>query len=165
MSRTPRLALPFLSVGQAQKEFTCNESLQTLDVLVAGVVEEPPRSAPPASPQLGAAYIVGADASGDWAGKSHCVAAWTSGGWRFISPADGLRLIERSSGCLATYRNGSWDIGTVRALAVEVGGKRVVGARCAAVASPSGGAVVDVEARSSIDAILGALRAHGLIES
>ena len=39
MAGTPRLALPLLSVGQAQKEFTHNESLQTLDLLVAGTVE------------------------------------------------------------------------------------------------------------------------------
>lgn len=47
MAGTPRLALPFLSVGQAQKEFTHNESLQTLDILVAGAIEEPPRVTPP----------------------------------------------------------------------------------------------------------------------
>jgi len=38
MAATPRLSLPFLSVGQAQKEFTHNESLQTLDALVAGAL-------------------------------------------------------------------------------------------------------------------------------
>ena len=48
MAGTPRLSLPFLSVGQAQKEFTHNEALQTLDVLVAGAIEEPPRATPPA---------------------------------------------------------------------------------------------------------------------
>ena len=46
MSGTPRLALPFLSPGQAQKEFTHNEALQTLDFLIAGAVEEAPRPAP-----------------------------------------------------------------------------------------------------------------------
>jgi hypothetical protein len=50
-----------LSVGQAQKEFTHNESLQTLDILVAGAVEEPPLSTPPTSPSVGACYIVAAD--------------------------------------------------------------------------------------------------------
>ena len=35
MSGTPRLDLPFLSAGQAQKEFTHNEALQTLDLIVA----------------------------------------------------------------------------------------------------------------------------------
>ena len=60
MSASPRLGLPFLSVGQAQKEFTHNEALQVLDSLVAGAVEEPPRASPPASPALGACYIIDA---------------------------------------------------------------------------------------------------------
>jgi hypothetical protein len=40
----------------------------------------------------------------------------------------------------------------------------VVGASAAAIASPSSGSVVDAEARGAIDAILGALRQHGLIQ-
>ena len=35
MSNTPRLRVPFLSPGQAQKEFFHNEALQTFDILVA----------------------------------------------------------------------------------------------------------------------------------
>jgi hypothetical protein len=46
---------------------------------------------------------------------------------------------------------------------VKVGGQQVVGSQAAAIASPSGGATVDAEARTAIDAILAALRAHGLI--
>jgi hypothetical protein len=41
----------------------------------------------------------------------------------------------------------------------------VVGSQAAAIASPTGGTNVDVQARSTIDAILSALRQHGLIES
>jgi hypothetical protein len=40
---------------------------------------------------------------------------------------------------------------------------KVVGARESAIASPSGGANVDPEARAAIAAMLAALRAHGLI--
>ncbi len=39
MSATPRLSLPFIVPGQAQKELFHNEALQLLDVLVAGAVE------------------------------------------------------------------------------------------------------------------------------
>jgi len=38
-----------------------------------------------------------------------------------------------------------------------------VGARAAAIDSPAGGTVVDLEARSAISAILSAMRQHGLI--
>jgi len=163
MAGTPRLALPFLSVGQAQKEFTHNESLQTLDVLVAGAVEQPPLATPPTSPTLGACYIVGPAATDAWAGKSQCVAAWTSGGWRFISAVEGMLLYERTSGTWAAFRNGGWELGIARAAALVIDGQQVVGPRVAPIPSPSGGSVIDSEGRAAIDAILGALTQHGLI--
>jgi hypothetical protein len=163
MAATPRLSLPFLAVGQAQKEFTHNEALQTLDVLVAGAIEEPPVSTPPASPALGACYIVGAGATDVWTGKFQCVAAWTSGGWRFISPFEGMSLFERTSGTWAVFRNALWEIGMVRGDAVLIDGQQVIGQREPAIGSPTGGTVIDVEGREAIDAILDALRQHGLI--
>jgi hypothetical protein len=165
MAGTPRLSLPFLAVGQAQKEFTHNESLQTLDVLVSGSVEEPPRATPPASPALGACYIVGDGATGAWTGKASYLAAWTSGGWRFIAPMEGMSLYERTSGTFAMFHTGAWESGIVRGASLVIGGQQVVGDRVAAVESPAGGTVVDAEARSTINAILDALRQHGLIES
>ncbi|WP_155265157.1 DUF2793 domain-containing protein [Sphingomonas segetis] len=165
MATTPRLSLPFLSVAQAQKEFAHNESLQTLDVLVAGSVEEGPRATPPTSPVIGSCYLVAEAATGAWAGSSQCVAAWTSGGWRFVSPIDGMSLYDRASGTFALFRNGAWEIGIVRATSVAIGGQQVLGQRAAAVESPVGGTVTDAEARSTINAILDALRQHGLVES
>lgn len=165
MAGTPRLALPFLSVGQAQKEFTHNEGLQTLDILVAGAVEEPPLATPPASPTVGACYIVASAATDAWAGKSQFVAAWTSGGWRFVPPLEGMCLYERTSATWAEFRNGAWEIGIERAAALLIDGQQVVGPRGAAIPSPSGGATIDSESRAAIDAILGALSQHGLIGS
>lgn len=163
MAGTPRLALPFLSVGQAQKEFTHNESLQTLDILVAGAVEQPPLASPPAAPAIGSSYIVDADATGAWAGKAQYLAAWTSGGWRFVAPAEGMLLYERTSGTCAAFRSGAWELGIVRASAVLIGDQQVVGPRASAIQSPAGGTVIDSEGRAAVDAILGALRQHGLI--
>jgi hypothetical protein len=163
MAATPRLSLQFLSVGQAQKEFTVNETLQTLDTLVGGAVEEPPRSAPPSTPPLGACYIVADGATDAWIGKSQCVAAWTSGGWRFIAPVDGMTLYERTGGTFATFRDGGWETGILRGTSVVIDGQQVVGARGAAIESPSGGGVVDAEARIAIGSILDTLRQHGLI--
>ena len=165
MAATPRLSLPFLSVGQAQKEFAHNESLQTLDVLVAGSVEEGPRAIPPTSPAVGCCYLVADAATGAWAGKSQCVAAWTSGGWRFISPIEGMRVYDRTSGTFALFRNGVWESGIVRGASLVIGGEQVVGQRSAAIESPAGGTAIDAEARSTINAILAALRQHGLVES
>jgi hypothetical protein len=99
MSGTARLALPFLSPGQAQKEFIHNEALQTLDLLVSAAVEEAPRSSPPASTVVGACYIVGLSRTGAWAGKAQCLAGYTSGGWRFVSPIDGMNAYVKTEGC------------------------------------------------------------------
>ena len=134
-------------------------------MLVAGAVEQPPLATPPASPALGACYIVDAGATDAWAGQSHCVAGWTVGGWRFVSPVEGMLLYERTTGTWAAFRNGAWELGMVRGAALVIDGQQVVGARGAAIQSATGGTVVDTEGRAAIDAILGALRQHGLIES
>jgi len=136
-----------------------------VDVLVAGAVEQPPLDTPPASPALGACYIVAAGATDAWAGQAQCVATWTSGGWRFLPPVEGMVLTERTSGTCAAFRNGSWEVGIERVAALLINGQQVVGPRAAAIASPSGGAVIDAESREAINAILGALSQHGLIAS
>ena len=118
---------------------------------------------PPASPALGACYIVASAATDAWAGKSQCVAAWTSGGWRFVSPVEGMLLYERTSGTWAAFRSGVWELGMARAAALLIDGQQVVGPRAGAIASPTGGAIIDSEGRAAIDAILSALSQHGLI--
>ena len=121
-----------------------NEAMLALDFVVAAAVDEPPRNDPPASPVIGSAYIVGAAPTGDWAGKARSLAAFTGGGWRFVSAQDGLTAFVRSTGARAIYRDGAWQIGS-------------------AIASPAGGTTVDAEARSAIGLILSALVSHGLV--
>lgn len=163
MSSTPRLGLPLLSAGQAQKEIFVNESLQTLDTVVAGTVEEPPRNDPPGSPTVGESYIVGAAPTGTWTGNPLAVAAYTSAGWRLMSPQEGMVFHVRSNNATAAYRGGGWEIGMLRGSSLLIDGQQVVGSQAAAIASASGGTTVDSEARAAIDQILGAMRQHGLI--
>lgn len=163
MSITPRFALPFIEPGQAQKELFHNEALLILDVLSGAAVEELPRTAPPASPVAGSCYIVAASPTGDWAGQAGKVAAYTSGGWRFIAPVEGLRFHVRSSAVDACYRAGAWEVGQLRGDRLVIGGQQVVSSRGAAIAAPAGGLTADAEARTAISQILAALRLHGLI--
>ena len=132
--------------------------------MVAAAVEEPPRTAPPAAVAIGATYIVAASPTGDWAGKAHCLACFTPGGWRFASARDGLAAFVPSTAVWALFRNGAWELGSVRGASLILGGQQVVGSRLAAIASPSGGTTIDVEARAGITQILAALRQHGLID-
>lgn len=165
MSATARFAIPLLAPGQAQKELYHNEALQTLEILVAAAVEEGPRTSPPASPAVGACYIVAASPTGAWAGKQHNLTAYTAGSWRFVAPTEGMAAFVRSAALWAVFRSGSWELGVMRGSNVTIAGQQVVGGRAAAISSPSGGSVVDVEARSAIGQILTTLRQHGLIET
>lgn len=165
MSVTPRLSLPFLSVGQAQKEAFHNEALQALDFMVSCAVEEPPRNDPPASPAMGACYLL-SDAPTDlWSGKANCIAAFTNGGWRFVAPDEGMVAYVRSAGAWAAYRSGGWEIGQIRGAHLVLEGQQVVGPREPAIEAPSGGTIIDTQSRLAIEEILAAMRHHGLIET
>lgn len=56
------------------------------------------------------------------------------------------------------------ELGFVRGSSLVLGGQQVVGTRLPPIATPSGGATTDVEARTAIAQILAALRQHGLID-
>jgi hypothetical protein len=164
MSSTSRFNFPLLSVGQAQKEMAHNEALQTLDIVACAAVEDGPINDPPALPRAGIAYLVGANPTGDWGGHASCLAAFTGGGWRFVPPTAGLTALVRPSGVSAVCDGASWELGKVRGNGFFVDGDQVVSARTGAIGAPTGGTMVDKQARTAVNAILAALRQHGLIE-
>jgi hypothetical protein len=161
---TPRFALPFILPGQAQKELFHNEALARIDLALHPAVEGPPASAPPADPDEGECWIVGPAASGDWSAREGMLAMWTEGGWRFVAPAAGTSAWNKPAGLPLLFDGADWREGELVCSGLEVDGVRVVGQRQPAVPSPSGGTIIDVEARASIAAITAALMSHGLIE-
>jgi hypothetical protein len=162
---TARLAMPLLAAGQAGKELTHNEALARLDMLVQPAVAAIGVNNPPAAPDAGQCWIVGAVPTGVWAGHGGDIAGWTDGGWRFAVPREGFAAWSISSSKPIAYRNGMWQEGDVFADRLVVAGTPVVGAQAGPIAGPAGGAVADEPARQAIAAILGALRQHGLIAS
>lgn len=138
---TPRLALPLLYAGQAQKEVTVNEALLRADFLLHGAIETE-LATPPADPDVGALWLVASSPQGAWAGQDGKLAGWSDGGWRFIAPQFGMRLLDRASGAFLLY-DGEW---------------RVI----ASPAEASGGAVIDVEARACLSGLIAALRSAGI---
>ena len=149
--------------GPAQKEWVHNEALQILDSATSAIVEEPPRNDPPASASEGTSFIVGAAPTGLWSGKARQIATMSAGGWRFLEPVDGLSALVRSNRLRAEYFGGSWEVGVARASSIEIGGEQVLASQAPAIAAPSGGTTVDVEARAAIGQMLAMLRGHGLI--
>lgn len=141
---TPRLGLPMLFAGQSQKETTVNEALWQIDMLVGGAIEGE-LSSPPALPLAGQAWLVGSSPTGAFADHEGDLAAWTDGGWRFISPAPGLRVHDRTTEAMRFY-DGVWRIGTSPAL-------------------PTGGSVIDTEARATIAALVQLLAEIGIISA
>ena len=164
MDQTARLKLPLLTAGQVEKEVYHNEALALIDLMMAGVLEAGPIAAPPASPVAGGLYLVAASgATGAFTGMEARLAGWTPGGWRFISPVEGMRLTLKASGVDFHYCSGAWRSGSLRANELVIGGARVVGSAAPAIADPGGGSTVDANARACVAQILSALRGHGLI--
>ncbi|MET0251386.1 MAG: DUF2793 domain-containing protein [Novosphingobium sp.] len=139
---TPRFALPLLFAGQAQKEFFVNEAMLKSDLLLHCVIEGEV-DAPPINPVPGQAWLVGSAPQGDFAGHDGEIAGRTEAGWRFVEPRDGLHVFDRASGSFRLYA-GSWR-------------------RPAAPVMPTGGAVIDAEARGALASLLQKLIQAGVL--
>lgn len=130
--------------GQSQKEFYVNEAHGLADALLHAACEGEATD-PPATPVEGQAWLVGASATGDWAGEDGKLASYQAGNWLFATPNDGMRLFDRSTGQVLLFRGG-WQ-------------------RPSAPAAPSGGTTIDAEARTAIADLIGALTAAGFFPS
>ena len=130
---TARFELPLLFAGQAQKEFFVNEALSRADLLLHCAIQGE-TAAPPSAPQAGQVWLVAASPTGIFIDYAASLAGWTGDGWRFVFPHDGLRVFDRSNAAFRLY-HGSWQ-------------RQIV------PNAPSGGTVVDAEARGAIALLL-----------
>jgi len=89
MSTTPNFEFPYILPSQAQKHVTHNEAIAVLDALVHLTIESASLASPPETAVDGACYVVAADATGDWAGRTGEI-AWRDGNWRFLAPRTGM---------------------------------------------------------------------------
>ena len=160
---TPRLALPLLQPGQAQKEMYHNEALARLDLAVQASVIAAGENIPPEDPAPGDAWILGTAPEGAWAGMPRTIAGWTAAGWRFLSPYEGMTAWVVEDAGFALFSEGGWTVGAAHGRLI-VDGEQVVGPRAETIEEPDGGTTVDAEARIAIVEILVALREHGLID-
>lgn len=141
-STSPRFALPMLFVGQSQKEYTVNEAVARADMLLHCAIDGQ-AAAPPLSPKDGACWLIATGPTGEWAGHAGELACRVAGSWLFVAPRDGMRVLNRVNGQQMFYRGG-WQAP-------------------ATPAAPSGGTVIDTQARAAINAVVAALKASGIL--
>ncbi|TQI75645.1 endosialidase-like protein [Bosea sp. AK1] len=102
---TPRLGLPFLAAGQAQKHVTHNDALMALDDIVH-LSAKAMVSALPAEAEAGDRVLLlaaaGGGAVGDIAEKEE------GGGWRFVPPRPGWVAFLEQDGALKVWSEGAW---------------------------------------------------------
>ena len=162
-NETARLGLPLLSAAQAQKEMTVNEALTRADALISPTVVAVAPVTIPSSPVIGQCWVVGASPTGIWAGHANAIAAWTDGGWRFVSAIEGMHVWSIADTMTARFAGSAWILGVVTGSSFSVAGQKVIGSRQGHIGLPSGGSTVDTQARATLSAIVAALENHGLI--
>ena len=140
-SVTANFALPLLFAGQVQKEFFINQAFATIDALLQLTIEDI-AAQPPSEVTDGQVFLVAASAADDWTGKDDNLALRIAGAWQFLAPTEGMKAFNRATGQFVLY-NAGWKT-------------------AAEPVSPSGGSIIDVEARSAIDEIVQALRTAGV---
>ena len=160
---TDRYALPLLQVAQAQKEVTHNEAVAGIDVLLHLSVETATLGVPPASPTVGQAWIVAPGAAGTWAGHAGEVASFGSAGWRFIVPREGCVAWLRDLQHFAVRTGTGWRDDGWPAAGIRIGARLALGVTPVAVGLPTGGTIVDLEARTAITVLVTALRSQGVV--
>lgn len=108
MDQTARLSLPLIMPSQAQKHVTHNHALQALDALVQPLVESRTVTTPPPTPLPGEAWIIAAGATGAWSGHADEIAAFQSGAWQFLDPADGWQVYVKAEKTQYVFDAGAW---------------------------------------------------------
>ena len=131
-----------MPAGQSQKEFFVNEALCRVDALLHPSIEGE-ADEPPADPVEGESWLIGGNPSGEWSAQAGSLASFQAGGWIFAAPRDGMRLLDRSTGQDIRYSNG-WQ-------------------RIQKPDEPTGGVIIDSEARTVIAQLISALTASGIL--
>lgn len=139
---TPITGLPLLVPGQAQKEFFVNQALAILDAFAPRAVTAS-QSEPPAAPAEGDCFRVIAPASHAWAGCEDHIAIRIGGAWHIVPPRDGMRLFDRAADRSLFFQT-TWQSAVVPA-------------------APTGGTVVDIEARAALTSLIQALGQMGVL--
>src|SRR6185369_9457385 len=102
------------------------------------------RNTPPTAPVDGQSWMIGLSATGEWAGQDGKIAMRQLGQWLFANARDGMQVLNKATGQRMSRAGDAWHAPAVPA-------------------APTGGTVIDTEARSALAALVSALRAAGVL--
>lgn len=108
---TPNLNLPTVPSGQTSISQAFNEAMQVLDAVAQLIALDKDLTAPPATTNAdaGKCWIVGASATGAWAGYDRYVALCTAANvWRMIQPRQGWRAYVVDENKDYRYNGTAW---------------------------------------------------------
>lgn len=105
---SPRLNLPYLLPGQAQKHVTVNEALLRLDNLVHLSVISRNIFTPPETPDAEDRYLVPVGAIGDWQHHVGDIAYHMDDTWQFLTPHTGWAIWISSETLFAIFDGSDW---------------------------------------------------------
>jgi hypothetical protein len=107
---TPRLGLPLIAAGQAQKHVTHNEALMTLDAMVQGAARSRSLATEPTLAQDGDIFILPPGRTGpSWSLMPvGDLALVRDGTWTTLSPPEGTVLFVVDEGVQAVRVEGGW---------------------------------------------------------
>ncbi|MEM7703080.1 MAG: DUF2793 domain-containing protein [Pseudomonadota bacterium] len=99
--------------------------------------------APPEVASIGESFLVGSSPSDDWLDKPGYLAIRMGEGWHFVAPAEGMEVFDTATGRKLIYLT-EWY-------------------QPVAPIEPTGGSIVDAEARSAISDLIAALQSMKLL--
>lgn len=111
MADTPNAGLPLVPENVLDPAAGLNMALAVLDALVQTAVISMTTSAPPGSPADGDMYIVGASATGDWAGEENNLAYYIAEEtrWEFYTAGTKIKIVlNNEDGALYIWNGAQW---------------------------------------------------------
>jgi hypothetical protein len=104
---TPNLNIARLDEGESGV-VRFNDAFNIMDILVMGAVKDKDLTAPPGSEAEGDRYIVGASATGAWAGEDNNIAGYYGGAYIFVTAKEGMRVWVDDEDKLYRFNGTSW---------------------------------------------------------
>lgn len=109
MAQTANLEITTLETDQQDKVPTINEGFHKIDAILNSSVIDKDLSTPPGSPSQGDLYIVGSSPTGDWSSQANKL-AYYYGGWKFITPNEGMIIWVADENMPYFYNGSAWQI-------------------------------------------------------